>query len=352
MSEGKVGVGVVGYGYWGSKHVRVLSALTDVDVTVIDNRAERLAEAGRAFPAANLAISLDDTLDSLDALVIATPPSSHAPLATKAIEAGRHVLVEKPMATSVEVAQKLVAAADRADVRLMVGHTFEHNAAVWKLRELIQSEELGNVLYVDTARLNLGVYQSDVNVVWDLAPHDISILSFLLGCMPTSVCAWGGRHVGNRFEDVAYVRLDYPVDIKAYVHVSWLDPRKVRRVTVVGDQKMAVYNDTSDTDRIRVYDARVVPSDASEITSLHEMPVTYRYGDIISPYVAFREPLTVQDEHFINCIRTGATPSTDGRRGLEVVTVLEAIDRSLADGLPVNVDLAEGETKPTTAVAT
>ena len=189
---------------------------------------------------------------------------------------------------------------------LMVGHTFEYNAAVWKLKELINSGELGRILYVDTARLSLGRYQNDCNVIWDLAPHDISIVSYLLDEFPEVVAAWAQRNVGDIHADVAYLRFDFPSSaVPAFVHVSWLDPYKVRRVTVVGERKMVVYNDVSDSERIRIYDVGVAPAQPAP----YEMPVTYRTGDITSPYVQFAEPLLVQDSHFIDCIRTGAGPT-------------------------------------------
>ncbi|GAA4842835.1 hypothetical protein GCM10025787_25210 [Saccharopolyspora rosea] len=252
--------------------------------------------------------------------------------------AGCHTLVEKPLATSVQDARALVDTADAHDVTLMAGHTFEYNAAVRKLKEIIASGDLGRVLYIDTARLNLGLYQHDVNVIWDLAPHDLSIISFLMGENPTTVTTWAHHHVGGRHADVAHLRLELAESgTYAFVHVSWLNPQKVRRVTVVGDRKMAVYDDTSDEDRIRVYDIGVAPREIDDPADAHAMPVTYRSGDIVSPHVVFREPLLVQDTHFIDCIRTGRPPSTPGSSGLEVVRVLSASDLAQATGRPVKV---------------
>jgi predicted dehydrogenase len=218
----------------------------------------------------------------------------------------------------------------------MVGHTFEYNPAVWKLRDLVRSGELGHVYYVDTGRLNLGLYQTDVNVIWDLAPHDVSIVNLLLGRTPSSVQAWASRHAHHRFEDVAYLRLVYDgLDVQANIHVSWLDPCKVRRVTVVGSSKMAVYNDLAAEERIRIHDKGVLcPLDGQDIT---QPPTSYRYGDITVPFVPAQEPLAVEDEHFVECIVTGATPRTDGHNGLAVVQVLECAQRSLLAGYPVPV---------------
>ncbi|WP_245561438.1 Gfo/Idh/MocA family protein [Actinomycetospora chiangmaiensis] len=322
-------IGVVGYGYWGSKHVRVLGGLPGVEVVVIDAVPARLAEARRVHGPVSCVGSLEQCLDDLDAVVVAAPPAAHADLALTALDAGRGVLVEKPMATSVADAVAMVDLARTRNVCLMAGHTFEYNPAVWKLKEIIDSGELGRILYIDTARLDLGRYQADCNVVWDLAPHDISIVSYLLDEMPAETEVWARRHVGQRHADVAYLRMEFARrQVNAYVHVSWLDPCKVRRVTVVGERKMAVYNDLSDNERVRVYDIGV---SALEPDAAHAMPVSYRTGDIVSPYIRFSEPLLVQDSHFVECLRTGATPATPGERGLDVVRVLAATDHATAD---------------------
>ncbi len=330
-----VRVAVVGYGYWGSKHVRVLSSLPGVHVTIVDQDPKRLEEARNSYPSASSAGRLEDVLECVDAVVVATPPAEHAEVALRALRHGRHALVEKPLATTVDSAQGMVDAAATNAVHLMVGHTFEYNAAVWKLKEIIDSGELGRILYIDAARLSLGKYQRDCNVIWDLAPHDISIASFLLDEVPRTAWVWAKRHVGNRHADVAYLRLDFErAATHAFVHVSWLDPCKVRRVTVVGERKMAVYNDMSDNERIRVYDIGVDPADPDDHGEPHAWPVSYRTGDIVSPFVQFNEPLLVQDSHFIDCIRTGRRPNTPGERGVDIVRVLSATDVAEATGRP------------------
>lgn len=340
-------VAVVGYGYWGSKHVRVLSNMPGVHVTIVDNDLDRLAEARRSHPAADTARRLEDVLPCVDAVVVATPPAAHAELALQALEHGRHALVEKPLATTVESAQRMVDSAAANGVQLMVGHTFEYNAAVWKLKEIIDSGELGRILYIDAARLSLGKYQSDCNVIWDLAPHDISIASFLLDEVPRTAWVWAKRHVGHRHADVAYLRLDFErAATHAFVHVSWLDPCKVRRVTVVGERKMAVYNDMSDNERIRVYDIGVDPADPDDHGEPHAMPVSYRTGDIVSPYVQFNEPLLVQDSHFVDCIRTGRKSNTPGERGVDIVRVLSAADIAEATGRPAFISRGADATGP------
>jgi predicted dehydrogenase len=328
-------IGVVGVGYWGSRHVRVLRSTTGVAAVVgVDSRFTRIDAGDHEVSNGLVAYAdIDEALPHVDAVIIATPPATHAPLGLKAIAAGKHVLIEKPLATTTEDAWSVVEAAQAAGVVLMPGHTFEHNAAVHKLRELIRRGELGRLFYLDCARLNLGLYQSDVNVVLDLAPHDISIANFVLGSRPTTITAWGTRNVHPEYEDVAYLRLDYAdLGVRAHLHVSWLDPQKVRRITAVGAKKMVVYNDMADGERIRVYDKSAVPpGDGDGPLS----QVAYHLGDVVSPFVAFAEPLAVQDQHFIDCITSGCHPSVDGSSGLAVVQALECAQISLREQRPV-----------------
>jgi predicted dehydrogenase len=328
-------VGVVGCGYWGSKHVRVLHGISDVERVVgIDNSEDRLLTLKRSFPSMLLHSSLEAALPDVDALVIATPPRTHVALAMGAMAAGKHVLVEKPLATSSAEAELLVDESRRRSVTLMVGHTFEHNPAVWKLRELIQTGVLGQIHYLDSARLNLGLYQSDVNVIWDLAPHDVSIFNYILDSQPNTVQAWGSRHAHLSLEDVAYLRLWYSApNVTANIHVSWLDPCKVRRVTAVGSRRMVVYNDLAAEERIRVFDKGV--TQAEDTGDAGQIPMSYRYGDISSPYLVSPEPLDVQDRHFVSCILEAKVPSTDGENGVAVVRVLEAAQISLLENRPV-----------------
>jgi len=342
-SEG-LRVGVVGIGYWGSRHVRVLRSTTGVAAVIgVDSRFRQI---GNGFPQIDQGITayadIEDALPHVDAVVIATPPASHALLGQKAIAAGKHVLIEKPLATTSEAARALVDAAEDADVVLMPGHTFEHNAAVHKLRDLLRGGDLGRPFYLDCARLNLGLYQTDVNVILDLAPHDISISNFVLGSRPTTVTAWGSRYVHPRHEDVAYLRLDYAdLGVRTNIHVSWLDPHKVRRITAVGSKKMVVYNDMAEGDRIRVYDKSAVPPGDGE-GPLSQF--AYHLGDTVSPFVAFAEPLAVQDQHFVDCVTNGLPPSVEGTSGLAVVQVLECAQISLREQRPVA--LAEVTQRP------
>lgn len=328
-------VGVVGYGYWGPKHVRVLRSMPGVSVIVADVDANRRRDAQQAFPDVEVRPHLDSLLDDVDAVVVAAPVSLHHALAASSLNEGKHVLVEKPLALTATHCHHLIDLADAQGVCLMVGHTFEHNAGIWKLRELIQSGTLGELCYIDTARLNLGLYQNDINVIWDLAPHDISIVNYLLGRVPDVVSAWGRANTPNAHEDVAYLCLTYTEpELSAYIRVSWLDPCKVRRVTVVGRKKMVVCNDISATERVRIYDASVNHG-ADEAPE--GIPLTYHYGDIVTPFVPFEEPLLVQNSNFIHCIRTGERPRSDGRSGLEVVRVLEAASESLRLQRPVRL---------------
>lgn len=330
-------VGVVGCGYWGSKHVRVLHGMPEVDETVaIDMRPDRRDALAQAFPGLETASNLAEAYGDIDAVVVATPPSTHAEIAMQALDNGKHVMVEKPLAKTTADARQLVEKADANGLTLMVGHTFEHNAAVWKLRDLVVDGVLGNILYIDTARLNLGLYQPNTNVIWDLAPHDVSIINHVLDAVPVTVSAWGSRHAHDYLEDVAYLKLEYAGGMSAQVHVSWLDPSKVRRVTVVGDRQMAVYNDLADDERIRIYDKGVGSPEDGE--HMHEAPMTYRYGGIISPYISFQEPLGVEDRDFVQSIAEGRLPRSHGRRGLAVVQTLEAAERSLREQRPVRLD--------------
>ena len=332
-------IAVVGCGYWGSKHVRVLHATEGVEeVVLVDSREERVRSLARSYKTAPWYTALAPALEHVDAVVVATPPSTHVPAALQAIEAGKHVLVEKPLAPTTAGAHRLESAAASAGVILMVGHTFEYNPAVRKLRELVQSGELGEIYYIDSARLNLGLYQNDVNVILDLAPHDISIINHVLGRKPVAAQAWASRHAHRRFEDVAYMRLFYDDffddrGLAANIHVSWLDPCKVRRVTAVGSDKMAVYDDLAPDERIRVLDKGVsLPPGGDNMT---QPPLSYRYGDIVVPFISPDEPLAVQDRHFVECIASGTRPLTDGQSGLAVVEALEAAELSRRLGRPV-----------------
>lgn len=337
-AESGLRVGVVGCGYWGSKHVRTLMSMEAVSrVCVIDPSDERRAAVTRAYPRVGEYRTLADALGDIDAVVIAVPPTLHAPLALEAIAHGVHVLVEKPLAPTVLECQAMVDAAEKMGVTLMVGHTFEYHPAVWELRSMVERGDLGDLYYLDTERLNLGLYQRDVNVVFDLAPHDVSILNYVLGSSPSMVECWGARHAHPRLEDVAHLRLYYDdPGVFANVHVSWLNPKKIREVTLVGSNKMVVFDDLKAEQRLKVHDKGVTAM-ACDGTDMTAVPMSYRYGDIVAPYLEMNEPLRVEDEHFVSCIQTGMRSLTDGDSGLDVVRVLEAAQRSMSEGIAVRL---------------
>lgn len=339
-------IGVVGLGYWGSKHLRVVSGLPEVDrVTVFDLDARRSAAAVSAFPAVGATRSFEELLPLVDAVILATHPSTHASLGLAALSAGRHVLVEKPLALNSRDAQMLVDAAESTGSTLMVGHTFVYNPAVQALRSMIDEGHLGEVLHIESQRLNLGLYQPDCDVIWDLAPHDLSILTTLLGRAPTSVSCWGRGHIDPAVVDNAYIRLGFSgLAAEAVIHVSWLDPHKTRQVTVVGSQRMAIYDDLADDLKLRVYDKSIQLTDEPAV---NEQQVTYRYGDLYCPYIPPQEPLMLEDRHFVDCINTGRVPLTGGRAGLEVVRTLEAASVALRTGTEVLVTPLPAPPAPT-----
>ena len=329
-------IAVIGCGYWGSKHVRVLSTLPDVSqVAIVEPDPRRQAAILSAFPATRPFPDLQSALPHVDAVVIATPPETHSKLALTALRNCKHVLVEKPLTKSLEEAQLLVSEARLSNCVLMTGHTFLFNPAVKELRNRLVRGELGDVHYIYSARLNLGLYRCDANVVWDLAPHDIAIMNYLLDSAPTAVSAWSASLARN-VEDVAYIRLDYgKLGVTGFIQLSWLDPRKVRTVTVVGKDKMAVYDDLAE-ERLRIYDRGV--TSLEDGSPPHTLPLSYRYGDIISPHIPSEEPLALEDQHFVDCICNRAFPESSGQDGMLVIAILEAIDRALQNRITEAVD--------------
>ena len=332
VNVGAVKVAVVGYGYWGPKLVRNFAEMPEADLGyVVDLDETRLARVRRQYPAVRTSADYGEVLRSdVAAVVVATPIRTHFRMAKAALEAGKHVLVEKPLTADSAEAEELVDLAERRGLVLMAGHTFVYNAAVRALREIVASGEIGDVYYVDTARLNLGLFRTDINVLWDLAPHDVSILRYVLQREPVSVSARGSANVTRSVQDVAYVEMRFSDDVIAHLHLSWLDPCKVRRVTIVGSKKMLVYNDVSETEKIRIYDKGVDrPFETDRFADFH---MAYRHGSQTIPHVEVPEPLRVQCEHFVHCSRTGDRPLTDGRDALQVVRILEQADRSLQNG--------------------
>jgi predicted dehydrogenase len=327
------GIAVVGLGYWGPNWIRNLSQLQSLErIVACDLDPARRKHVAELYPGVETTDSLDAVVEdrSIEALIVATPVSTHYPIARKALEAGKSVLVEKPLALSRNEGEQLVRIARRNNAVLMVGHTFEYSAPVLKVAELISSGELGEIFYISSVRANLGLFQHDVNVAWDLATHDISIILMLMGRMPESVSCHGRSHYRSEVEDVAMLALHFASNVIAFIHVSWLDPNKIRRTTIVGSRKMLVYDDTDPQGKIRIYDKGV--SIQRYYDTYEEFQFAYRCGDIRIPRLEEREPLRLECEHFIECIRTGRTPRTDGANGLRVVSVLEAASRSMRNG--------------------
>jgi predicted dehydrogenase len=324
---------IVGLGYWGPNWVRNMcqarSAKRLICCDLSDERRQRIQQL---YPNVELTSDLNDVLTDrdIDGVVVATPVNTHYEIARQCLNADKSVLVEKPLATSQAEAARLVDLARQRGKVLMVGHTFEYSAPVLKAREVIESGELGEILYISSIRANLGLFQHHVNVVWDLATHDISIILMLLGRMPEGVSCHGNSHYRTGEEDVALLSLYFPDNVMAFVHASWLDPNKIRRMTVIGSRKMLVYDDTATQEKIRIYDKGVKVSRYYD--TFGEFQFSYRYGDINIPRLEENEPLKIECDHFVECIKSRAIPNTDGFNGLRVVSVLEAANKSLRSG--------------------
>jgi predicted dehydrogenase len=329
---GVVLFGVIGYGYWGPQLVRNLDRLVMGRVEIIaDLSAERRQVAQFEHPNSLIASDAEVVLESdVDAVVVATPIRTHYRLAKTALERGKHVFVEKPLTANSAEAEELIALAAERDLRLMVGHTFMYNPAVEMMRQLVLSGELGRIYYVDAIRANLGLFQPDINVLWDLAPHDLSILDYVLGASPLRVSAHGGSYIRPDIHDVAHLTLYYPEQVLAHVHTSWLSPSKMRRFTLVGDKKMVIYDDVEATEKIRIFNRGIDKPDHT--STFGEFQLSYRYGDVVSPHIHWAEPLALEARHFAESILEGWTPRSDGENGLRIVRILEAADASLAAG--------------------
>jgi predicted dehydrogenase len=326
---GVLRVGVVGYGYWGPNVVRNFHGLDTCEVvSVCDKNAAVLKRARRQYPTVQMTTDVSDILTSpdIDAVAIVTPVWTHFPLAKLALENGKHVFLEKPLTSTTEQAEALIELADRKKLKLMVDHTFLFSGPVRKIRELVDSGELGALYYFDSTRVNLGLFQHDVNVVWDLAPHDLSIMDHLILERPEAVVATGGRHL-NGMADVGFITVYFPSNVIAHVNVNWLSPVKVRTTLIGGQQKMLVWNDLAADEKIRVYDKGVKITNKEELD--RELAVSYRSGDVWAPKVEQTEPLRSELQYFVDCIVHDRQPFNDGAAGLRVVKLLEAADRSL-----------------------
>jgi predicted dehydrogenase len=334
-----VGIGVVGYGYWGPNLVRnfAISEVARV-VSVSDLDPSKLAVCKRLYPAVATTSDFRDLLRDtrIDAIVIATPVHTHYELALAALKAGKHVLVEKPLAQTSEQVLHLIDEAERRGLTLMVDHTFLYTPAVQKIRQLIADKTLGDIYYYNSVRASLGLFQSDVNVIWDLAVHDLAIIQYILGEEPVAVSATGTCHVAGTPENMAHLALFFQNSCVAHINVNWLSPVKVRQTFVGGSRKMIVYDDVEPTEKIKVYDKGITVNGSAE--NAHQLRIGYRAGDMWAPHLAAKEALQTEVEHFVDCVSNGKTPISCAKSGLRVVEILEAASRSIAaQGKPVRL---------------
>ncbi|AMY12989.1 putative oxidoreductase YdgJ [Luteitalea pratensis] len=328
MSE--IRVGVIGYGYWGPNVVRNLFALEACEVTALSDRnPAALQRARRTYPGLHVTTDADEVLTSpdIDAVAIVTPVWTHYELARKALENGKHVFVEKPFTSTSRQAEALIELAERKKLQIMVDHTFLFTGAVKKIGELIDAGTLGPLLYFDSSRINLGLFQHDVSVIWDLAPHDLAIMDYVIRDTPEAVVATGGTHFGKH-ADIAFLTIYFPNNVLAHINVNWMSPVKVRTTLIGGREKMLVWNDLEVDEKIKVYDKGVTVTGAEGV---YDLLVSYRSGDVWAPKVAQTEALTTELSYFLDCVAQGCTPFNDGTAGLRVVRMLEAADQSIAD---------------------
>lgn len=334
-------VAVIGCGYWGPNLIRNFFEHPEVELSyVCDLMPEKLAKLARRYPTIKLTNNYEEVLKDpkVNAVVIVTPVFTHFKLAKQALLSGKHVLVEKPMCSTSAECHELVALAEEKGLTLMVDHTFVYHGAVRKIKDEIDNGDFGDVVYFDSTRINLGLHQNDVNVVWDLAPHDLATMDYLIGSNPVSVHASGASHIGNGIEDIAYLSLTLENGVIAHLNVSWLSPVKIRRILIGGTKKMVVYDDLDPAEKIKIYDKGIKSDEPQTSEGRHERLIQYRIGDMHAPVFDLTEALKNEVAHFVDCIKTGATPNSDGRAGLRVVKILEASNISLKTGQPQSLD--------------
>lgn len=335
-----INIAVIGCGYWGPNLIRNFSTTPGARLAAVcDLSAERLDQVRKQNPGLQTTTDYAALLagGDVDAVAIATPVSSHFSLAKQALEAGKHVLVEKPMTATVAQAEELVALAAKKNLVLMVDHTFAYTSAVRKIKELVEGGDFGQLLYYDSVRINLGLFQHDVNVLWDLAVHDLAIMDFALGQEPISVSATGLAHLAGQHEDVAYLTCFFESKLIAHFHLNWLSPLKIRRTIIGGDKKSVVYDDLEPSEKLKIYDRSATVNEQSR-ESRNRTLVDYRMGDMWAPHLYPGEALRAESTHFVECIKQNKTPITDGQAGLRVVRILEAANESLKQrGAPVNI---------------
>lgn len=337
-------IGVIGCGYWGPNLLRNFAENESARLRwMCDLDTKRLETLGRRYPSAQTTTDCQQLFSDpqLDAVVIATPVSTHFNFARAALEAGKHVLVEKPFTANVAEAEELIELAERNGLTLMVDHTFIYTGAVQKIKEIVKSGELGELLYFDSVRINLGLFQRDINVVWDLAPHDLAIMDFIIDRQPLAVTATGSCHVERGIENIAYVMLRFPEEFIAHFHFNWLSPVKIRRALIAGSRKMVVYDDIEPTEKIRVYDKGVMVTrseEAADKEAAYQTLVSYRTGDVWVPKLDSTEALHYVCREFLSAISEKRRPLTDGQSGLRVVRLLEAAQRSISQsGRPIEL---------------
>jgi predicted dehydrogenase len=330
IANGGPSLAVIGCGYWGTKHIRVACDIRGARTSMaVDPRPDRLEYVRSQYPSVAVSRDIGAVLNnpSIDGVVVATPVETHFELARELLQAGKHVLVEKPLAMTSAQCRELNAIAEERKRVLMVGHTFEYHPAVGVMRQMIQSGSLGELYYIDSRRLNLGLYRQDANVLWDLAPHDLSIIFCLLEEVPQTIGAWGCAHVLPNVEDVVYAKMGFKSGPTAHVHVSWLDPVKVRQITVVGSDAMLVFDDVQPSEKVRVYQKRFRPRIDGD--SYADFQSAYHHGDVHIPAISSSEPLKLEVLDFVNAIMNGERPRADGVHGLRVVEALEAASACL-----------------------
>jgi predicted dehydrogenase len=323
-------VGVIGHGYWGPNLVRNFMAAPGSAVSAVcDQREERLTQLRKLYPTLSIYTSATELIQdpNVDAVVVATPVSSHFDLTMSALKAGKHVLVEKPIASNSEPTSELIEEAAKRNLVLMVDHTFVYTDAVRKIREFISSGQLGEIYYYDAVRVNLGLFQHDVNVIWDLAIHDLSIMDYVLPNKPVAISATGMSHVPGQPENVSYITLFFANNQIAHVHVNWLTPVKVRHTLIGGSEKMILYDDLDPSDKLKVNDKGITVTPGPE--AVYKMLVSYRSGDMWAPRLDNTEALQTEALHFIDCVQNNRTPETDGKAGLRMVHMIEAAEKSL-----------------------
>lgn len=331
-------IGVIGCGYWGPNLIRNFAENESANLSwICDADSKRIASVNRRYPAARSATDYKEMLNdsSLDAVVIATPVGTHYQFVKDALNAGKHVLVEKPFTANVRDAEELIELADKNKLNVMVDHTFVYTGALRKIKEIVKSGELGELLYFDSVRINLGLFQRDINVVWDLAPHDLSMMDYIIERQPVSVNAMGSCHIEKGIENIAYVMLKFEDEFMASFHFNWLAPVKIRRTLIAGDKKMIVYDDIEPTEKLRIYDKGVTKTQIENETDREEAYqtlVSYRTGDVWSPKIDGTEALKYVAQEFLQSIKEERKPLTDGEAGLRVVRLLEAAQTSIKNG--------------------